>query len=790
LGKNKIMSAISGAGNSPFANLNKASSKTAKLKIEGLNENAIKAAFGLDKNKPDTLLHAMTAICSDAGDNFSELPTHHTSAFDLISAIGREMHEAQKNYVFNDTHRQVAQNMYALLKVARKLFEGTHDVFSGFKRDQRGNYDDSTRAYLNEVRTNSTDKGDNKFNQTAWTSYFKDVLAFQETVVDPKKSDLDMLGKRVTPEESQKNLVYLGVRAKGQNVTREDVNTHWESTVDESEDDIIKTLKSTIQVVKEAFQPESASSGESSTPVGVDGSPRGSHYSSMDKSILSGRSASLAESASSEESSTPVDGSPRGSDSSSIATPSVSERSASTPEGAPSGESSTPVGVDESPKGSDSSSMDTSIVSERSAKRDDGTHGIKTFTQPDKITASTRLKEKGKCYVPRGESQTIRTSVRELYDAVDSGKARMKVAPRMKNEFENGFFYGLIHNAAVYCTSQSPELKEVSRKNMHLDSKEVYVDFKGLEGLIRENFIAPIPDKKDVVDHLMIVKRDGRLPDGFPLPGGRHRDEYYTFLEKAASYVTTIVTAPKLFDVVGDSKNPQLRVCDSLIPYHLIATPFPRFQGNTNPDHKYFIKSDGTIKEDKKDELQQRFQRVFDMMCWPAQQKGMDLSMPMPSDFFKSLSDGTKTEMREMIVVCIKELSQKYPGVRLYINPIGFSPELKKELAGLSNVVVHDKDITEPHRLRQDGEKEVLIATMPHPTHVVGNGAFSDDGQFATEENLSAPFPTYIEASKRGVNPYPHSTQKVSANSQIRRNKTTGRQKAYSRFYTEPYISK
>ena len=499
-------------------------------------------------------------------------------------------------------------------------------------------------------------------------------MAFQETVDVQKTTDLYVLGKNVTPEESQKNLVYLGVRAKGQTVTREDVDTHWESKENVSDPDEIKQLKSTIQFVKEAFQPEGASSGGSSAPVDeslevsdsssmdtpsvserssslpegdsleessapVVGSPRGSDSSIDARSSVSVISAFQPEGASSEESSTPVDGSPRGSDSSRDTSSSVSERSASLPEGVSLGGSSAPV--DESLEVSNPSSDATPSVSVRSAKRDDGTVDIKELKQPDKITASTRLKEKGKYYVSRGESHPIRTSVRELYDAVESGKARMK------NDFETGFFYGLEKHSAVYRTSEATGLKMVSEDDMHLDSKEVYVDFEGLEGLIGENFTGSIPDTKDVVGHLMIVKKDGRLPDKFSVPGTFKKNDYYTFLEKAASYVTTIVTAPKLFDVV-DSGNPQLRVCDSLIPYHLIATPFPRFQimrnGSKTPDHGYFIKSDGTINEDNKGELKQRFQRVFDMMCWPAQKKGMDLSMPMPSDFFSSLNDTTKTQ--------------------------------------------------------------------------------------------------------------------------------------------------
>lgn len=255
-----IMDSVSGAGNSPFANLKKTTGGSSKLKLtfEGLNQQAIQVAFGLNKNEPQTLYNAMKAICVDAGEPFNSLPSNHTSADKLLNAIGQAVHGAQRSDAFNDTHREVAQNMYSLLKAARKLFGGTHDVFSGFKRDQRGEYqtaltqtEESTTVYKDESRIKSEDKRDDQFNQTAWTSYFKDVLAFQETVDAPKTSDLEVLGKKVTAEESQKILVRLGVRAKGQQVSLDQVNAHWESPVKKDDDsEAIQRLKFLIQQVK------------------------------------------------------------------------------------------------------------------------------------------------------------------------------------------------------------------------------------------------------------------------------------------------------------------------------------------------------------------------------------------------------------------------------------------------------------------------------------------------------------------------------------------------------------
>ena len=235
-----IMDSVSRAGNSPFANLKKTTGTSSKLKLEfkELNQQAIQVAFGLKKDQPDTLLKALKAICVDAGAPFTDLSTTHQSTPDLLNAIGQAVHQAQTSKTFNDTHRQVAQNMYSLLKAARKFFGGKHEVFTGFKRDQRGEYQTektqtgvTTTVYKDERRIKSSDKTNQKFNQTAWTSYFKDALAFQETVDAPKTSDLEVLGKKVTPKESQKILFRLGVRAKGQQVSLDQVNDHWKSPV-------------------------------------------------------------------------------------------------------------------------------------------------------------------------------------------------------------------------------------------------------------------------------------------------------------------------------------------------------------------------------------------------------------------------------------------------------------------------------------------------------------------------------------------------------------------------------
>jgi hypothetical protein len=915
-----IMDSISGAGNSPFANLKKTTGTPSKLKLEfkELNQQAIQAVFGLDKRQPDTLLNAIKAICKDAGDPFDALLRPPKSAADLINAIGQAVHQAQKNSVFNDTHRQVAQNMYSLLKAARKLFGDNHEVFTGFKRDQRGEYQRVTQAgvettvYTDESRTKSAGKRDDKFNQTAWTSYFKDALAYQETVDPLKTSDFEVFGNRVTAEESQKILVRLGVRAKDQSVDSDQVREHWKSPV-EATSGSDKILTSTINDVKKALTPDDASPEVApSRKVGglSDASPsRPSEASSSAENKVDLNSLTLEEKAALRDFSiglrkdyfltetgpavyqdpagSAIDKKGKGIKASGLSGKiyenlNLIQDGGSIPDikstdSAFNVKTFTNNGQDvhllhtHSPQFNDSTTLEEGMeqltISYQSAlnayfkkfsdtghqpplrlccisasiyggalvNRNYGKSGhiepsvsiacvakaiaqfksdnpsvtlptidlffwesvgdsfvkeveenirlvngmsgrdikiSKGAKQPGKEDATNRLINGGNKYVPRGESQVVRTSPINLYDTYEKepGKARMK------NEFTNGFFCGLNPKGeAVYEESQSTHLKPVSKEDMHLDSKEVYVDRQGLNDLIHKKFGNIIGGKPEcltpekVVDDLMVVKREGELPGEVDLPNRTSDRDYYNFLEKAASYVTTIVTAPKLFDVIK-GKPPKLSVCKTPKPYHLIATPFPRFhksnpkgstptnkyppRGSTkpfySPDHLYFIDDDtGNIKEEKKEELKQRFKRTFEMMCFPAHRKGMDLSMPMPNDFFSSLGDKTKNEMREMIIGCIEDLKSTYPDTRLYINPIGFSKELKEQLAGLSNVVVHDKDITEPHRLREDGEKDVLIATMPHPTHAVGNGALSSGGRAATEENLSGPFPTYIEASKR-----------------------------------------
>ena len=130
-----------------------------------------------------------------------------------------------------------------------------------------------TTVYKDESRTKGEGKDDDQFNQTAWTSYFKDALAFQETVDAPKTSDFEVLGKKVTAEESQKILVRLGVLSQGQSVSLDQVNAHWESPVENAGDSrAIKILKVLIQRVKNALNLGGVSSTADGGSAGNPGS--------------------------------------------------------------------------------------------------------------------------------------------------------------------------------------------------------------------------------------------------------------------------------------------------------------------------------------------------------------------------------------------------------------------------------------------------------------------------------------------------------------------------------------
>ena len=190
---------------------------------------------------------------------FADLPSQHADDVSLLTAIGQAVFDEQSK---GDPPKSetwiLAQNMYALLKTARKeKVEST--IFTAFEREKRGRYEGGT--YQDETRkTNKTSS-----EKTAWTSYFKDALSFHQKDKADVVTDtgIRLLGQNVDDDEQLKILARLGLSAElKQNVPEAHVNQAFNKTT--RTDSKLDILKAIIERVKKLL---------GGTTTGASGSP-------------------------------------------------------------------------------------------------------------------------------------------------------------------------------------------------------------------------------------------------------------------------------------------------------------------------------------------------------------------------------------------------------------------------------------------------------------------------------------------------------------------------------------
>lgn len=113
----------------------------------------------------------------------------HRTPDDLIEAIGTDVFKKQAQNNLTEVDLNVVSELYLLLKVAHKIHSSdsdsiTYSMFNNFKRTNRYNY--GVDKTLTGGRSPKKTDGRLK-TETAWTSYFKDVLAYESTRDGGKK---------------------------------------------------------------------------------------------------------------------------------------------------------------------------------------------------------------------------------------------------------------------------------------------------------------------------------------------------------------------------------------------------------------------------------------------------------------------------------------------------------------------------------------------------------------------------------------------------------------------------
>ena len=105
-------------------------------------------------------------------------PDNYSNENDLILALGTKVNEKQtRGEQLANNWLDLIQNMYTVLKVFRKSDHNNNtNLYKTFSRPSRGefNQDGVLESYSKQT-------GDKVYqNQTSWTSFFKDVIAYEQ----------------------------------------------------------------------------------------------------------------------------------------------------------------------------------------------------------------------------------------------------------------------------------------------------------------------------------------------------------------------------------------------------------------------------------------------------------------------------------------------------------------------------------------------------------------------------------------------------------------------------------
>lgn len=367
----------------------------------------------------------------------------------------------------------------------------------------------------------------------------------------------------------------------------------------------------------------------------------------------------------------------------------------------------------------------------------------KTTQLDHKPTQSHTLNSTGHQYTPRDKVISNRSGVRGFI----SGRGDPNdYYNKGYNHLKHGDVYLHIDNDLAKYTSNKPthDSLHITQRDLHKmqQSVEVFYDKDQLTQLTQT-----LRGTKPTIDHII---SDLISLKSNPLAAKKHNKYYMSFLEKAAAHIAISVSdVPKFFDLNDDKKLTLPTQDDRTTRYSFVSCPFPRFDSINSPDYHAFC-DNHQIAPNKKPALQDKYDQIINLMLITAESKGHDLSIVMPNAFLRKLSDDTQIEVKEMIINSINKLLPQHPHTTLFI--AGVPPILSSSLQNTkNNVVINQKDHTEPNRLYHR-TKPVMSATMPHPCHQWGNGAWSNSATQAAEEGLFTRFPMLQAALNSNYN--------------------------------------
>ena len=171
-----------------------------EVKIEGSSPDAIAKHYELTGggNNDTNLLSEINKVVAKYPSFAADSSTYKTPD-DLIEAIGTDVFNKQAQNNLKEVDLNIVRELYLLLKVARKIHSDndktiTYSMFGNFERTNRYNYGNDKTL----TGGRSPKKTDGRLKtETAWTSYFKDVLAYESTRDGGKKFNKSNMFKNI-----------------------------------------------------------------------------------------------------------------------------------------------------------------------------------------------------------------------------------------------------------------------------------------------------------------------------------------------------------------------------------------------------------------------------------------------------------------------------------------------------------------------------------------------------------------------------------------------------------------
>ena len=179
-----MQSVSPGSGHVPSMNFKSADVRDQKLRVTASDQSIQDAyhefakLYGLGEGRDfnNKLLAAIKNIVTKYN-----LTIDHSDLDDVIEAIGKHVHNNQKIRKLSANNKSLVRELYVLLKIARKIHLNSTpqavSIFNSFDRANRYHYNENDKS-LSDGR-NPINKNGRSKTETAWTSYFKDVLAYE-----------------------------------------------------------------------------------------------------------------------------------------------------------------------------------------------------------------------------------------------------------------------------------------------------------------------------------------------------------------------------------------------------------------------------------------------------------------------------------------------------------------------------------------------------------------------------------------------------------------------------------